>query len=271
MGLDGLAVYTSVLDSREGDVNGATKRQSHGDGPADREPIAPPSLVPPQFDIAEQATGRLLITRQGLLGVCVERRPSRATQVPGCVHARVGPGTRARAVQTARRVFGIRAHPGLRQWALRGEPLYTRIGEERFHSLEGSDVPGWHNVYTQKAPPPPADFTVAESGGGLVLADRKGSTVYIYHCGDDGFDQQSCDHPRAPQVYRFAVCGGRRFSTLPRQVSLRTGNARCHQLEPAVERDGHRPAHRPTGCAGPGGCVACLGLSRAPRIYVRAR
>jgi len=93
-------------------------------------------------------------------------------------------------------------------YAFGGEPLYTRVGEDRDHSLEGSDFPGWHNVYTQKAPPPPSDFTVQESPGGLVLADSRGKTVYIYHCGDDGPDQLSCDHPQAAQAYRFAVCGG---------------------------------------------------------------
>lgn len=205
---DGLAVYTSVLDQEEGDVNGGTKRKSHGDGPADREPVAPPSLIPPQFGVAEQASGRLLITAQGYsVYALTGERPGQLKCSADCT--REWAPVLAPALSQSQGAFAVvERAPGLRQWVLHGEPLYTRVGEQRFHSLEGSDVPGWHNVYTQKAPPPPPDFTVVESGGGLVLADAKGRTLYIYHCGDDGVDQQSCDHPRAPQEYRFAVCGG---------------------------------------------------------------
>jgi predicted lipoprotein with Yx(FWY)xxD motif len=205
---DGFALYTSVLDHQEGDVNGATKRKNHGDSPADREPVSPPSLLPPQFGIAQQTTGRLLITSQGAsVYALAAERPDRLLCKTDCT--REWTPVLAPAFARSQGAFMVFDRmPGLRQWAFRGEPLYTRVGEDRDHSLEGSDFPGWHNVYTQKAPPPPSDFTVQESPGGLVLADSRGKTVYIYHCGDDGLDQLSCDHPEAAQAYRFAVCGG---------------------------------------------------------------
>jgi predicted lipoprotein with Yx(FWY)xxD motif len=205
---DGFALYTSVLDHQEGDVNGATKRKSHGDSPADREPISPPSLLPPQFGIAQQTTGRLLITSQGAsVYALAAERPDRLLCNADCT--REWTPVLAPAFARSQGAFTVFDRmPGLRQWVFRGEPLYTRVGEDRDHSLEGNDFPGWHNVYTQKAPPPPSDFTVQESPGGLVLADSHGKTVYIYHCGDDAFDQLSCDHPQAAQAYRFAVCGG---------------------------------------------------------------
>jgi predicted lipoprotein with Yx(FWY)xxD motif len=205
---DGFALYTSVLDHQEGEVNGATKRKSHGDSPADREPVSPRSLLPPQFGIAQQATGRLLITSQGAsVYALAAERPDKLLCNADC--SREWTPVLAPALARSQGAFTVFDRmPGLRQWAFRGEPLYTRGGEDRDHSLEGSDFPGWHNVYTQKAPPPPADFTVQESPGGLVLGDSRGKTVYIYHCGDDAFDQLSCDHPQAAQAYRFAVCGG---------------------------------------------------------------
>lgn len=205
---DGFALYTSALDHEEGDVNGGTKRKTHGDSPADREPVAPPSLLPPQFAIAEQTTGRLLVTSQGAsVYALANERPDNLLCDAGC--AKEWKPVSAPAFAQAKGAFSVlEREPGIKQWAFRGEPLYTRVGEEREHSLEGSDVPGWHNVYTQRAPPPPADFTVQESPGGLVLADSRGRTVYIYHCGDDALDQLACDYPGASQVYRFAVCGG---------------------------------------------------------------
>jgi predicted lipoprotein with Yx(FWY)xxD motif len=69
-------------------------------------------------------------------------------------------------------------------------------------------VSGWHNVYTQRAPAPPAEFTVQDTTAGQVLADPHGMTIYAYDCGDDAVDQLGCDHPSETQVYRLAMCGG---------------------------------------------------------------
>ncbi len=204
---DGFALYTSVLDHQEGDVNGGTGRKSRGDGPAEREPVSPPSLVPPQFGVVQQNTGHLLVTSgHHSVYALAGDRPGALKCDAAC--AREWAAVLAPAFAKANGAFSIfERSPGLRQWAYRGEPLYTRIGEERFQSLEGSDIPGWHNVYTHRAPPPPSDFTVQGTPGGLVLADSRGKSVYFYNCGDDALDQLACDHPQSPQVYRFAVCG----------------------------------------------------------------
>jgi predicted lipoprotein with Yx(FWY)xxD motif len=97
---------------------------------------------------------------------------------------------------------------GLRQWAFRGKPLYLFAEDARVHSLAGGDIPGWRNVYTQEAPPPPPEFTVQDTSAGQVLADAEGRTIYSYTCGDDAPDQLSCEHPADTQVYRLAMCGG---------------------------------------------------------------
>ena len=102
----------------------------------------------------------------------------------------------------------IERSPGVRQWAFRGKPLYRYALDSHARSLEGSDVPGWHNVYTQRAPAPPAEFTVQDTSAGQVLADAHGMTIYVYTCGDDALDQLGCDHPSETQVYRLAMCGG---------------------------------------------------------------
>ena len=69
-------------------------------------------------------------------------------------------------------------------------------------------MPGWHNVYTQRAPYPPEEFTVQDAEfGGQVLADARGRTIYLYNCIEDTFAQLSCNHPGATQAYRLAICG----------------------------------------------------------------
>jgi predicted lipoprotein with Yx(FWY)xxD motif len=102
----------------------------------------------------------------------------------------------------------IEPTPGIKQWSFRGRPLYTHIPDRTFGSMEGSDVAGWSNVYTQRAPAPPKGFTVQDARSGQVLADSRGMTLYTYICTDDALDQQSCDHPDTQQAYRFAICGG---------------------------------------------------------------
>jgi predicted lipoprotein with Yx(FWY)xxD motif len=114
------------------------------------------------------------------------------------------------APQTARATGDwsiIERSPGIGQWAYRSKPLYTYTRETRGRSVTGSDVPGWHNVYTQRALPPPQEFTVQDSRIGQVLADANGKTIYLYACNDDALDQQTCDHPDSPQAYRLAICG----------------------------------------------------------------
>jgi predicted lipoprotein with Yx(FWY)xxD motif len=98
--------------------------------------------------------------------------------------------------------------PGVNQWAFHGRPVYTYNYDREARSFTGADVPGWHNVYTQRAPFPPEEFTVQDADfGGQVLADSRGRTIYLYNCIEDTFAQLSCNNPGTTQAYRLAICG----------------------------------------------------------------
>jgi predicted lipoprotein with Yx(FWY)xxD motif len=97
---------------------------------------------------------------------------------------------------------------GVRQWAFRKQPLYTYTRDIYLYSQQGSDVPGWHNVYTQQVAPLPKPFQLVDTQKGVAVADAQGKVVYAYLCSDDSFDQLSCDYPGAPSEYRIAICGG---------------------------------------------------------------
>jgi predicted lipoprotein with Yx(FWY)xxD motif len=206
---DDYALYTSVLDRAPGDVMGGDRLQARGDGPAVRQPIGPDANVPPQFVVLQTMTGRLLTTSAGLSVYTSEKDSPNKSNCTGECLAAWEPVLAGQYTFSNGDWSVFERMPGVRQWAFRKKPLYRRIGEEKFGSFEGGDVPGWHNVYTQKAPPPPKAFTIQAMRSGLVLGDSKGRTVYIYHCADDAIDQLACDHPDTPQEYRFAVCGGR--------------------------------------------------------------
>lgn len=205
---DELPVYTSALDQGPGDVLGSDSYIHEGDLPALRQPIGPPADLPPGFQVSTTSLGRLLQT---------ERKFSiYASDQDGPDHSNCD-AVCARTWMPMLAPVSVRPHgdwsiiersPGYRQWAFRGQPLYRYAMDTRTRSVEGSDVPGWHNVYTQRAPSPPPGFTAQDTTAGQVLADEHGKTIYSYACGDDALDQLGCDHPDESQVYRFAMCGG---------------------------------------------------------------
>ena len=205
---DGYPLYTSVLDSKPGDVYGGTKSKPAGDGPAVRTPVGPEPNIPPSFDVVVINTGRLLVNFEGYSIYAWDNDDlNKSNCVASCLDdwkPMLAPATaQAQGDWTVNE-----RSPGIGQWAYRGKPVYTHVGDTSYRSFLGSDVPGWHNVYTQRMPAPPKEFTVQDGNVGLVLADAQGRSIYTYICGDDAPDQLACDHPGTTQAYRFAICGG---------------------------------------------------------------
>lgn len=213
----GYPLYTSVLDKKPGDVLGGTKLQRPGDGPVVRVPVGPPPNVPPEFAGTDSdpnrygplqtATGRLITDHKGFSVYTWDGdEPNKSNCTGECLKHWTPVFAALTAVPNGD--WGIiERSPGIKQWTFRKKPLYTYVLDPRTRSLIGSDVPGWHNVYTQRAITPPKDFTVQDSIAGQVLADANGKTIYLYNCGDDAIDQLACDHPDTEQAYRLAICG----------------------------------------------------------------
>jgi predicted lipoprotein with Yx(FWY)xxD motif len=204
---DGLPLYTSNRDRQPGDVLGGTKSIIVGEQGAARFPIGPVSDVPPELQVVPFRTGHLLITNKGY---SVYSSDADAPNQSNCTEECLKNWAPVAAPQIAK-PHGewsiLERSPGIRQWGFRGKPLYTYRLEKRTRSMTGSDNPGWHNVFTQRAYSPPSEFTIQDSRIGQVLADANGKTIYLYHCNDDALDQQSCDTPESPQQYRLAICG----------------------------------------------------------------
>lgn len=205
---DGQALYTSVLDREPGDTFGGSRLRGTSEGGAQRTPVGPAANIPPQFAVRTVATGRLLVI--GATGRSVyysdHDAPGKSNCDLKCLHDWL-PVLAPETVRPQGDWSIIESSPGVKQWAYRKMPVYTRALDSRGGSLEGSDEPGWHNAYTQKAPPAPKGFTVNDMHSGQVLGDAKGMTIYIYNCNDDATDQLACNHPDTPQEYRFAICG----------------------------------------------------------------
>jgi len=204
---DGAPVYTSSLDREPGDVLGGTKAIIVGEQGAVRFPVGPPADVPPELDIVPFRTGHMVVTSKGYAVYSSDADgPNKSNCNAECLKEWV-PVAAPQIAKAHGEWTIVERSPGVGQWAYRGKPLYTYRLEKQARSMTGSDNPGWHNVFTQRAYSPPSEFTVQDSRIGQVLADANGKTIYLYHCNDDALDQQACDHPDSPQQYRLAICG----------------------------------------------------------------
>lgn len=204
---DGYALYTSVLDRRPGDTFGGTKLRDVGERGATRKPAGPMPKVPAQFRVFPVIRGHLIGTPQGFSVYTSDKDGPNKSNCDAACLADWSPVLAPETAVADGEWGTIENSPGIRQWTFRKKPVYTHITEERPRSFEGTDVPGWHNVYTMVPPPPPKGFSVQDTFAGQILGDRHGMSIYIYNCNDDALDQLSCDHPTDPQEYRLAMCG----------------------------------------------------------------
>ncbi|MHB1205230.1 MAG: hypothetical protein ACYCZX_06660 [Rhodospirillaceae bacterium] len=209
---EGYALYTSILDEQPGDVRGGTKWwRTGGDGRETgvlRIPASPPPAIPPQFAVNQISSGRLLTTAANDRSIYVwDKDTATKSNCDELCLREWAPVLAPEGIRPQGEWAIIENSPGVKQWTFRKKPVYTHILDSIPHSRQGSDVPGWHNVFTQKAPPAPKGWTVHGNREGDVLADAQGRTIYVYRCNDDAVDQLACDHPTQPQVYRLAVCG----------------------------------------------------------------
>ena len=206
---DGQPVYTSALDRKPGDAFGGSSRIGGFDGPVVRHPVGPPPDVPPGLAVHTVNRGRMLTTAEGTWPVYYSEHdsPDRSNCDDECTKT-WKPVLAGEFAHPHGDWSVIKRAPGVFQWAFRKAPLYTYVFERHPHGQTGSDVPGWHNVFTQLAPLPPRSFTVQDTTAGEVLGDPHGKTIYTFGCGDDAADQLSCDHPDTVQLYREAMCGG---------------------------------------------------------------
>ncbi len=204
---DGYPLYTSILDHEAGDVRGGTQLENANDAPGVRVPVGPPPNIPPEFAVVPLVTGRLLVNHKSFSVYTWDGDEPGKSNCAGQCLVQWSPVLAPEAAEERGEWTIIERSPGIEQWAFRGKALYTYVLDPRTRSVIGSDVPGWHNVYTQRALPPPREFSVQDSRIGQVLADARGRTIYLYNCADDALDQLACDHPDTPQAYRLAICG----------------------------------------------------------------
>ncbi len=224
-------IYSSILDKKPGDTLGGTTMSSISEVGAVREPIGPDANVPSQFRVSTNMRGRQVELRDGWSVYTYDGDNRNKSNCAGACLDGWQPVLAPDYARPLGEWTTFERSPGVRQWAFRAMPIYRYVNDRKVGGLDGSDIPRWHNVYTQMAPDLPQGFTMKKTLVGLVIGDSQQRTIYKYNCNDDALDQLSCDYPEAPQAYRYAVCGGgdpelcvKVFPYVIAPVGAKTGN-----------------------------------------------
>ena len=219
------AVYLAARSNSLATSSGARARYSGGDGPAAREPVGPAPDVPPGFGVKTTSAGRLLVTeRQYSVYVSDRDAPDASACDAACAKVWIPMAAPAAGRPHGAWTTFLRSD-GTWQWAFRHKALYRYALDRRGYSLRAATSPGWHNVYTQRAPDPPEDFTVAghhSRAGSRRCARNDDLPVSLWRRRGGSIELRPPDHDAglSDRILRW-----RRYCSLPAVISLCAGAA----------------------------------------------
>jgi len=102
----------------------------------------------------------------------------------------------------------VDAGAGRRQFAFRGQPLYT--APDGMKEWEIAAAGGWKMVLYRKGPRIPSAIGKQLALIGDVYTDKAGHTLYTFNCTSPAQDGVRCDEPGDPAGYWVALCGDAR-------------------------------------------------------------
>ncbi len=209
----GHPVYRSSLDQAPGDVNGGGFFNYLLGGAVrnSRIPIHADLIgVPPGVTTEETPAGTILTAG--------ENKPLYVRKGAGLIKASAGCGLDCETgwkpflAPTLATPAGdwsvLTVARGLRQWAYRGQALFTYDRVVLDPQVPLDATPGWAPAVVMPLPDPPKGVTVQMTIEGPAYADAKGHTLYTFHCIDETPDQLECDVKGTSQKVRLSLCGG---------------------------------------------------------------
>jgi predicted lipoprotein with Yx(FWY)xxD motif len=203
---NGKPVYTSHLDHASGDVNGIGMGYWSRVG-GGRMPLRVPlDDAPPGVSTVGIDEGRAFAVDHGksLLYTTDGEQPDCSL---GCTDGSWKAFT-ASSLATSRGNWAVVEKQGLRQWAYRGQLLYTYVPGQPGLTPDDENTPGWKPALYSELPARPREVTIQMTSGGKAYADKEGRTLYFFGCNEEAPDRQLCDVEGTTSVYRLGICGG---------------------------------------------------------------
>jgi predicted lipoprotein with Yx(FWY)xxD motif len=197
----GKPVYRSHLDRDAGEVNGI----GIGRGRGGRTPLEAMVGTPTGVTSVATETGRAFALNQGKSILYTNTKSVDCTQA--CADSPWQPFT-ASALATSQGDWSVVEDGRIRQWAYRGQLLYTFEQQTPGQRAEDENLSGWKQVVFKALPPRPQEVTIQLTTAGKAYADRAGRSLYVFDCNEEAPDQQLCDVEGTSARYRLGICGG---------------------------------------------------------------
>jgi len=220
---DAAPLYLSIKDKRPGDVNGDVPMQLGVSLVTWTAAFAPPPGAP--FNVSTKRTFR----GPALAGPTGRTLYYPQSNIRDLDFSSWQPflAPEAGKLPDHARDWSIIAGPSGKQWAYKGNPLYSYLPDgdnlegfqffiDTFGGLYGRPLNRWKVALIQAAPQPPRGVTVQigtdmlteRSAERRIYADSHGMTLYTMHCIDDSVDFIECDDVGDSPQYWTSFCGG---------------------------------------------------------------
>ena len=222
---DGYPLYTSIKDKLPGDVN-ADFRGGFDLFSFWQVALAPITGAPFGVTTERSRFGAVMVNGDGHT---LYYRADSGPNGPACDYRYSNDWTPMVAPSAAVQLDGewsiVTCSDGVKLWAYQDRILFsykndanqTRHATVKVYGTEfGPPIPGWQAVILHPAPAHPDEITVQFSPVGnafdlypeYVYADKRGHTLYTYHCTELADDQLECDDVGDSSNYWLSWCGG---------------------------------------------------------------
>jgi predicted lipoprotein with Yx(FWY)xxD motif len=225
----GMPLYTAVIDDGPAELNGwGPYGIGNGSG---RMPLWAKVESPPQIQVVVTDLGRTLATTT-MGGMTLYTFDGDTPKTSACEGECLKSWTPFMANELAQPVGDwslVTRSDDTPQWAYRGHPLYTYVGDEHAQDVSGHGVGKWRAAVIQPMPAHPAALAVGVTTAGDVLTDTHGKTVYRFLCTEYSADRLNCDGKDSTQLYRLTICGGpekcgQTWKVIPASTGARSPN-----------------------------------------------
>ncbi len=165
-----------------------------------------PMFTPAEVSIVGTLKGQVLANAKGLsLYTSKSDKPNQSNCAEAC--ARTWIPLAAPWAATNRGDWStVKRNDGTKQWAYRGQPLYTHAGDAQASATSGDGLdPKWQVAVVEPPPPLPGFVKVHQSDAGELYTDGRGKTLYqreVKRAAGLGFNEADLQSVTVPRGFQ---------------------------------------------------------------------
>ena len=205
---DGRPLYTSIKDTRPGEINAAGANGNQG---SLFRPILAPVILPPEIRVGIIGDVRVLTTSDSRRTIYISAADTNGKS--RCENECLQKWHPVLAPEIVKEQGGwtvVKRADESRQWAFKGKPVYTFDRDSFPGDYKGNGQRGWEIALAQPLPKRPEAITITNTVNGPRYGDKNGITLYTWRCTDPGLEGEEgkteCDNPQDRSLWWVATC-----------------------------------------------------------------